>query len=299
MTVTAIDGPEGTGRDRTDPELDAQAGTALSAWVHDYPAVAGELEEAVRTYTHLQELQGRAGQAAATAASTQRQAGSLMTKLDPDGHRFLGFWVGAAAVTMLTILDAVPLNWAAQAFGLEAAGTWLVTGILLVASVGAMAGLETTRSNARRRAALVAAIVIAYAALVVLRTQFLVTVAGASLAAALLQALLLSSVSAGLVLCGFAVMTRTRSLRLDRARAAARRAQLGTAAAEATAYAAAEKFQRHLAVLRQMQIPWALGSAPAGADHASWMAALDRAIRALFPALWPAPPSGQSPRRQH
>src|SRR5262249_4533765 len=155
------------------------------------------------------------------------------------------------------------------AFGLEAAGTWLITGILLVASVGAMAGLEITRGNTRQRATLVMAIVIAYAALGVLRTQFLITVAGESLPSALLQALLLSSVSAGLVLCGFAVMTRTRSLRLDRARAAARRAQLGTATAEAAAYAAAEKFQRHLSVLRQLQIPWALGSAPAGVDHAS------------------------------
>jgi hypothetical protein len=286
MTVTAFGEPGEPEHGRSDPALDAQASAAVSVWVHDHQAVAGELEEAVRAHTHLQELEGRARQAATTAAGAQQRAASLTSKLDPDGYRILGFGAGAAVVTGLTVLDAVPLNWAAQAFGLDAAGTWLVTGILLVASVGAMAGLEVTRGSARRRAALVAVIAAAYVALVVLRTEFLTTVAGASFPAALLQAVLLSAISAGLVLCGSAVMARTRSLSLDRARAAARRTRHAAAAAQAAARLAAEKVQRHLGVLRQMLIPWALGSAaPKGTDHASWTTALERAIRALFPRL--------------
>ena len=286
MTVTAFGGPGEPGRSQTDAQLDAQASAAISAWLHDHPAVAGELEEAVRAHTHLQELKGRARQAASTATSAQQRAASLTTKLDPAGHRILGFGAGAAIVTALTMLDAVPLNWAAQAFGLEAVGTSLVTGILLAASVGAMAGLEVTRGNARRRAALATVITAVYAALVVLRTQFLITVAGASPVAAFLQALLLSALSAGLVLCGSAVMARTRPLGLDRARAAARRAQHATATTQAAVRLAAEKLQRHLGVLRQMLIPWALGSAvPAGADPTSWTAALERALHALFPEL--------------
>ena len=286
MTVTAFGDPGGPTQSGRDPELDAQASAAVSVWLHDHQAVAGEIEEAVRAHTHLQELEGRARQATAVATSAQQRAASLTSKLDPDGHRILGFAAGTAVVTALTVLDAAPLNWAAQAFGLDAGGTMLITGILLVASVGAMAGLETTRGNARRRAALAGVIAAAYAALVVLRTQFLTTVAGESLPAALLQAVLLSAISAGLVLCGSAVMARTRSLGLDRARAAARRARHAAAAAQAAARHAAEKMQRHLGVLRQMLIPWALGSAaPAGVDHASWAAALERAIRALFPGL--------------
>jgi hypothetical protein len=286
MTVTAFGGPDEPRRSQTDAQLDAQANAAISAWLHDHPAVAGELEEAVRAHTHLRELQGRARQTASTAASAQQRAASVTSKLDPDGQRFLGFGVGAAIVTALTMLDAVPLNWAAQAFGLETAGTSLVTGILLAASVGAMAGLEVRRGNAHRRAGLATVITIGYAVLVVLRIQFLTTVAGASPVAAFLQAVLLSALSAGLVLCGSAVMARTRPLGLDRARAAARRAQHATATAQAAVRLAAEKLQRHLGVLRQMLIPWALGSAvPAEADPASWTAALERALHALFPEL--------------
>jgi hypothetical protein len=43
-------------------------------------------------------------------------------------------------VTALLAFDAIPLNWAAQAFGLASAATWLVTVIMLAASAGAMAG---------------------------------------------------------------------------------------------------------------------------------------------------------------
>jgi hypothetical protein len=236
MTVTAFGGPDEPEHGRTSPALDAHASTAVSGWLHDHPAVAGELEETVRAHTHLQELKGRARQAADTAAGAQQRAANLISKLDPDGHRILGFGAGAALVTALTVLDAVPLNWAAQAFGLDAAGSWLVTGILLVASIGAMAGLEATRGDGRRRAALAAVIAAAYVALVVLRTQFLTTVAGASLPAAILQAVLLSAISAGLVLCGSAVMARTRSPRLDRARAVARRTRHAAAAAQADAH---------------------------------------------------------------
>ena len=286
MTVTTrvdSDGPEHEG---DDPALVAQASTALPLWLHHRPEVISEFEESVRAHTYRQELDKRARQAIKVAAEAQQRVAGLTSKLDPDGHRILGFAVGAAIVTGLTVLDAVPLNWAAQAFGLDAAGTWLITGILLVASVGAMAGLEVTRGNGRRRAALAAVIAAAYTALVVLRTEFLTTVAGASLPAALLQAVLLTTISTGLVLCGSAVMGRTRSLRLDRARMIARRTRHAAAAAQATAQLAAEKMQRHLGVLRQMLIPWALGSAaPAGVDHASWTAALERAIRALFPEL--------------
>jgi hypothetical protein len=284
MTVTAFGGPGERDSSRSDPELEARASAAVSVWMHDHEAVTAELEEAVRAHTHLLELEGRARQAATVAAAAQQRAASLTSKLDPDGHRILGFGAGAAVVAALTGLDAIPLNWAAQAFGLDSAGTLLITGILLVASVGAMAGLELTRGGGRRRAALAAVIAVAYVALVVLRTEFLTTVSGASPMAAFLQAVLLSAISAGLVLCGSAVMARTRSFRLDRARAAARRARQAAAAAQAAAHRAAEKMQRHLGVLRQMLVPWALGSAaPAGVGHASWTAALERAIRALFP----------------
>ena len=75
----------------------------------------------------------------------------MTARVDLAGQRFAGFTTGAVVVTVLLVFDAIPLNWAAQAFGLDAAATWLVTGIMLVASAGAMAGLELTREDSRRR----------------------------------------------------------------------------------------------------------------------------------------------------
>jgi hypothetical protein len=287
MTVTAPRGRRGPERGRKDATLDTQASATVSLWIHDDQAAAGELEEAVRAHTHLRELKEHARQFAEAASVAQRRAANLTSKLDPDGYRNLAFVVGATVVTLLTVLDTGPLNWGAQAFGLDAAATWLVTGILLVASIGAMAGLEMTRGNARKRAALAVVIVGAYAGLAVLRTEFIITITAASPLAAFLQAVLLSAISAGLVLCGSAVMARTRSFRVDRARTAAQRAQHAATTAQKAAYQAADKLHRHLGVMLQMLIPWALRrrAVPAGVDHAIWTAALQRAIRNLFPEL--------------
>ncbi len=286
MTATTVADRDEPERDATDPTLDAQASAAISGWLDEYPAVAGELAEAVRAHTHLQELRQRATLAADAAAEAEQRAATLAAKLDPADHRILGFTTGTVLVTIVIMLDAIPLNWAAQAFGLDAAGSWLVTGILLVASIGAMAGLEITRGNPRRRGVLGALLAAIYLALVVLRTEFLTSVAAESLSAAILQAVLLSAISAGLVLGGSAIMARTRPFSLARARADAQRARQAAGAAQAAARTAAEKMARHMGALRQILVPWALRSAaPEEADQASWAAALERAIRALFPGI--------------
>ena len=114
------------------------------------------------------------------------------------------------------MLDAIPLNWAAQAFDLNSVGTWLVTLILVVASVGAMLGFEVTRGHPKRRGLLAAVVAVGYLALLGLRTEFLTTVASESFLVAFLQAAMLTAISAGLVLCGAAVMARTRSPSLSR-----------------------------------------------------------------------------------
>ena len=286
MKATAVADRDEPERDATDPTLDAQASTAISGWLDEHPAVASELAEAVRAHTHLQELQQRASLAAEAAAAAEQRAATLAAKLDPADYRILGFTAGTVLVTIVIILDAIPLNWAAQAFGLDAAGSWLVTGILLIASIGAMAGLEITRGHARRHAVLGALMAAAYLALAVLRTEFLTTVAAESLPAAILQAILLSAISAGLVLGGSAIMARTRPFSLARARADAQRARQAAEAAQAATRAAAEKMARHMGALRQILVPWALRSAvPEGTGHASWTAALEQAIRALFPGI--------------
>lgn len=97
-----------------------------------------------------------------------------------------------------------------------------------------------------------------FAALAVLRTMFLVTVAGESRAAAILQVVLLSAISAGLVACGSAIMAKTRPLTL----AAARRARRAAAACRAARRQAEEKMQGHWAVLQRALREWSIMSEP-------------------------------------
>jgi hypothetical protein len=266
-----------------DAALQAHATATIKRLLGEHPAVAKEIKDSLRTRVYLRELAGRTNQAEVVEADTEEQEANLAVKLDPGDHRKLGFGLGFAIVVALVILDAVPLNWAAQAFGLNSAGTLLVTFILVVASIVAMLGFEVTRGQPRRRGVLTAVVTVGYLALLGLRTEFLITVSSESLPVALLQSALLTAISAGLVLSGSAVLARTRHLSHSRARAAARRAAHAADDARAAQRQAAEKLQRHIGSLHHMLLPWALRSAaPEGVDHANWDAALDQAIHALF-----------------
>ena len=276
------------------PALQTQADTALHAHatatitrlLKEHPGVAKEIKETLRTRVYLRELAERTNRFEYIEADTEQHAANLAVKLDPGDRRRLSFGLGLAIAVALVILDAIPLNWAAQAFGFTSAGTWLVTFILVAASTAAMFGMEFTRGHPRRRGVLAATITAGYLALLGLRTEFLITVSNESLPVALLQSALLTAISAGLVLCGSAVLARTRHLSHSRARAAARRAAQAADAGRAAQQQAAEKLQRHIGSLHHMLLPWALRSAaPEGVDRAKWDAALNQAIRALFSAV--------------
>lgn len=284
----AIQSPEASpaspGDDRHDETHQAQANAALEGWIRDHPRASGGMQETVRAHLYLTELTRRAQAAEHAQRDAEEHVAALLTRHDPAGRRILGFAAGMAAVTVLMVLDAVPLNWAAQAFGLDSGGTWLVTCILLAASIGAMLGFELTGRHPRRRALLAAVVTTAYLALLGLRSQFLTTVAGESLPVALLQSAMLTAISAGLVLCGSVILARTKSLNLSRSCAAARRARQAAADARAAQAISAENLQRHIGGLRSMLLPWALGpAAPAGIDRARWAAALERTVSQLFP----------------
>ena len=266
-----------------DAALQAHATAAIKRLLEEHPAVAKEIKQTLRTRVYLRELAGRTDQAEVFEADAEERRDNLHVKLDPGDHRKLSFGLGLAIVVVLVVLDAVPLNWAAQAFGLDSAGTMLVTFILVVASIAAMVGFEITSGHPRRRGILTAVVTMGYFALLGLRTEFLITVSSESLPVALLQSALLTAISAGLVLCGSAVLARTRHLSHSQARAAARRAARAADDARAAQRQAAEKLQRHVGSLHHMLLPWALRSAaPEGVDHAKWDAALDQAIRVLF-----------------
>ena len=276
--------PETEKAAQVDAALQAYATMTIKRLLQEHPNMAREIQATLRARVHAQELARRAGEASQTKEDTEQQESGLAVKLDPGDRRTLGFGLGVAIVIALVILDAAPLNWAAQAFGLNSAGTWLVTFILVIASVAAMLGFEVTRSQPRKRGVLTAVVAAAYLALLGLRTEFLITVSSESLPVALLESALLTAISAGLVLCGSAVLARTRSLNHSRARAAARRAAQVAEDSRAEQLQATERLHRHIGSLHHMLLPWALlSAAPEGVDHAKWANALEQSIRALFP----------------
>jgi hypothetical protein len=276
----------GNARDNrhADPILQAEANAALERWLQDHPEIEGELKETVRAHIHFQELEARTREAERMLQIAEQRYATLQTRHDVAGHRIFGCTIGLALVVALVVLDAVPLNWAAQAFGLDSGGTWLVTCILVVASVGAMVGFELTSGYSRQRGLLAAVVGVAYLVLLGLRTQFLTTVAGESTLVALLQSAMLTVISAGLVLCGSVVLARTRSFTLSHSLGIVRRARRDAATARIAQGLASQKLQRHIGALWQMLLPWALGTAaPAGVDRAKWAVVLRQSVRQLFP----------------
>ena len=285
-SIERVEPGSGNARDNrhADPILQTEANAALECWLQDHPQIEGELKTRVRAHIHFQELEARTREAERMLRTAEQRYATLQTRHDVAGHRIFGWTIGLALIVALVALDAIPLNWAAQAFGLDSSGTWLVTCILVVASVGAMVGFELTSGHSRQRGLLAAVVGVAYLVLLGLRTQFLTTVAGESTPVALLQSAMLTVISAGLVVCGSVVLARTRSFTLSHSLGIVRRARRDAATARIAQGLASQKLQRHIGALWQMLLPWALGTAaPACVDRAKWAVALRQSVRQLFP----------------
>jgi hypothetical protein len=263
--------------------LKAQANSAFEDFVKGNPVATEAFEEARRAHISLQEQDWRMREADKAALEAEQRLAVLTTKLDPTDFRILGFASGVALITLLVALNTIPLHWAAQAFRLDSTATWIMTLILIVASIGAMVGFDVTRGNARRRRLLAAVVAAGYLALSAAYGEFLTTMVHEPYPAAIIQAVLLSAISVGVVLCGSAVLARTRPFSVSRARRAVRHARRTAAEARAAQIQAAERLQRHIGVLRQMLQSWVLGVAPpSDVDRAKWVAVLERAMRAFF-----------------
>ena len=206
------------------------------------------------------------------------------SKLDPGDRWTFPFALGAVLVIALVVLDAFPLNWAAQAFGLDSGATLVVTVILLIAAIAAMVGFEVTRDHARPRGILIAIVTAGFLALLGLRAEYLITVSGDSFPVAVFQSTILTAISAGLVVCGSACWPGPgRSPTPGPVPPPG--APPGPPSEARAAYdEAVDKLHRHIGTIHQMILPEALRfAAPEGVGYASWAAALEQAIRALFP----------------
>jgi hypothetical protein len=266
-----------------DPILEAQVSAALERWLSHHTALVGEIKGILRVHIHLRHPTGTSKPEEAVR-NTKRHDATSASMLDPTSHWVPGFEFGEALVVLPVALDAISLDRAAQAFNVDSSGTWLVTFILVAVAAGAMLRFELTCRDARRSCLLTAVAVAGFLALLELCTELPTAVASESLLVAFLQAAMLTTVSAGLVLCGAAILARTRSRALSHSRTAARRARQDVAHAR-TVQQAAYALQRHLGGLRHIPLPWAFGPAtPARIDRAVWAAVLGLTIRRSFAA---------------
>ena len=265
--------------ERPDPEHLAVG--RRSPWLREDQAAAEEHEEAMRADSYQHEMRRRMDAADRARGAARARLSGLIDKHNLDGRKTLAFWPGSAIVTALVVLDAIPLNWAAQAFDLDerrqlAGNTHPAGGVHrgdgragrgppgLPPLCYPRSGHRLCRSGRapyffpdhggrrryRRRPA-----------------------AGCRAQRDL----------AGLVFLGSAVMARTRSLGLPGPwppRAARAAHQPGERAAWRRAD---EKLERHLGVLHRQLVRQPLYAAVlSGLTHAEWVAALERALRAQF-----------------
>lgn len=267
-----------------DSDLDVETSDALRTWFAADPWIEVEFAEAFQANARLQNEHQREREAVRAVEGAAQRVNSLGSELEPGYRRYMHFPFAVAIIGLLVLLEVVPLNWDSLSFGLSTTATWIITGILIAASVGAMAAVKLTRENSWGRISLLILVAVAYVALVLLRSEFLVAVLRVSVFTAVLQAVLLNAIWVGLLVCGALVMARTRPLSLDRADRDLRRAQRRLAISRAARDRAERDIQRHWVVLQEMLRRWTLTSAiPAGVSQADRVNALERALLALFP----------------
>jgi len=79
---------------RDDSMLEAQANAALERWPRDHSEVEADIRDTARVHIHYEELQGRTREADKAVQDAEHRHATLATRLDPGGHRILGFAAG-------------------------------------------------------------------------------------------------------------------------------------------------------------------------------------------------------------
>jgi hypothetical protein len=233
--------------------------------------------ECSRCEREAENAQGRAVEARTSALAARRQR-------DPEGVRRLSRSVAFCGAGACALLDVIPADMAAQAFGLDRTDTYAITVLIVAAMAGAMLLLDTGAAEGRHRGLLYGAVGAGFGLLFSLRVAFL-TVAGAdSPPGALLASAALTAVSAILVVFGSALLRRRMPKEVARAEAQDARATR-EAAETATALANAQAHnERARAALTQTVTVGALTGRPEGVDPVAFTGAVASEIDRLLAA---------------
>lgn len=173
----------------------------------------------------------------AAAAEAELEAGRLARLHDENRQHRLGFRTGVALAAFFVILDTLPANLAAQAFGLDVWPTWGITAVIVGALAAGMWSVTHYRSGTARAVTIVA-LGLGLLAIGALRYWFLWVTAGDAVSA-VLEAAALTVFTTMMVWLGILVLSftksravsaaerRARGLRRKGERLAARQADLG------------------------------------------------------------------------
>ena len=262
---------------------------AVHALIGNQPQFQKAMRQA--TDSHLDhETHRQAALAADRAAADAHKLAQFARSLsDPGRRRRLALLLGAALVTALLGADSPLLYWAAEAFDQSPTGTTVITCLLFAASAAVALYLEA--ASTRRRAVLWA-VTLGYLALFLLRADYLMAVGRLGLLGALLQAGLLTALSALLLAASTTVLGRTVTPEIHRAERAARQADGHARQAHDAERAAASQCERHIGALTGWVLADVNDDIAAAADLTDWQDHLRRAVAARVghPRPHPTPP---------
>lgn len=148
------------------------------------------------------------------------EAAALGIKEDPNGHKRLPFAVAVSFAFVLTLLDGIPGNWAAQALNVGSNTiTLAVTGLFVVCLGSLMFAAHGARSGRQRQVVWLAILAI-LAFMAYLRWAF-VSVMTNDLTSALMEAAGLSLVTLAILFAGMYILGLAKSQRLSQLEAEA------------------------------------------------------------------------------
>ena len=283
MTLHTLQDPEG-------PEQPLPGSASESAVSYALRAIGGLLAES--PLAHEQFQAARHDQAEVTlldaeALRTRKKANDASARVVAERHKAsphkrINRWVGTGLAVTLAVLDVLPAYWSAQAFGLDQGSTLVLTVLLCVALGGAMWLLDLFAAKGRTLALRLVELTLGagFAALFILRLDYLDVTGAAGFWQAAVQALALTALSAALVAVGYVLLSHRVPREVTAAQHAARQVA-GPATAQA-AEAAHDAADRSRAALEDTIVAWAVTQQPTGISHEDFLTVIGQAIDILL-----------------
>ncbi len=187
----------------------------------DRPRIARDFQDLKADAQRLDAIGRERERLNASAAEAELEAGRLARVNDEHRQHRLGFRFGVALAAFFVILDTLPANLAAQAFGLDTLPTWGITAVIVGALAAGMWAVTHYRSGTGR-AITIAALALGLLAIGALRYWFLWVTAGDPVSS-VLEAAALTVFTTMMVWLGILVLSFTKSRQVSAAERHARR----------------------------------------------------------------------------